>query len=100
MALLFAEKGLEVSLQDPSEKVMDHLVSSSERQGFGGRVKKFTGTAQTHLQLQTGLTSYMQSTNLSSTPSAPRESPSSPFPTDPSAILSFQVSSLSSKKVT
>jgi len=43
MALLFAENGVEVSLQDPSEEAMDGLIESAEKQGLGGKLKKYTG---------------------------------------------------------
>jgi len=43
MALLFAENGVEVSLQDPSEEAMDGLIKAAEKQGFGGKLKKYTG---------------------------------------------------------
>ncbi|KAF2093796.1 6-phosphogluconate dehydrogenase C-terminal domain-like protein [Rhizodiscina lignyota] len=41
MALLFAEKGIDVSLQDPDEKTMDNIVSAAKKQGFGERVKQY-----------------------------------------------------------
>jgi 6-phosphogluconate dehydrogenase len=40
MALLFAEHGLTVSLQDPDESVMDELVKEAKEKGFGDRIKK------------------------------------------------------------
>jgi 6-phosphogluconate dehydrogenase len=40
MALLFAEHGLTVSLQDPDESVMDGLVKEAKEKGFGDRIKK------------------------------------------------------------
>jgi len=40
MALLFAEHGLTVSLQDPSEEAMDGLVKEAKEKGFGDRIKK------------------------------------------------------------
>jgi len=43
MALLFAENGVEVSLQDPSEEAMDGLIEAAEKQGLGGNLKKYTG---------------------------------------------------------
>lgn len=42
MAQLFAEHGLEVSLEDPSEEAMDKIVGLAEKQGFGDRIKKYT----------------------------------------------------------
>lgn len=48
MALLFAEKGVKVSLQDPSEKAMDSIVSAAQKQGFGERVEKYTGIEHLH----------------------------------------------------
>ncbi|TLD29966.1 putative 6-phosphogluconate dehydrogenase [Venturia nashicola] len=42
MALLFAENGIEVSLEDPSERAMDSIIEAAEKQGFGGKVKKYT----------------------------------------------------------
>lgn len=38
MALLFAEKGLSVSLQDPSEDAMKGIKSQAEKEGFGDRI--------------------------------------------------------------
>jgi 3-hydroxyacyl-CoA dehydrogenase len=43
MALLFAENGIEVSLEDPSEKAMDGIIEAAKKQGFGDKVKKYTG---------------------------------------------------------
>jgi 6-phosphogluconate dehydrogenase len=43
MALLFAENGIEVSLEDPSEKAMDEIIEAAKKQGFGDKVKKYTG---------------------------------------------------------
>jgi 6-phosphogluconate dehydrogenase len=43
MALLFAENGVQVSLQDPSEEAMDGIIESAKQQGFGDRIRKFTG---------------------------------------------------------
>jgi 6-phosphogluconate dehydrogenase len=43
MAQLFAENGVEVSLEDPSEEAMDGIIESAKRQGFGDRIKKFKG---------------------------------------------------------
>ena len=42
MALLLAEHGITVSLQDPSEETVDNLISSGEKQGLGGKLKKHT----------------------------------------------------------
>ncbi|KAK4991032.1 hypothetical protein LTR50_002110 [Elasticomyces elasticus] len=42
MALLFAEKGISVSLQDPSEEVMDALVAEAKKLDIGERVQKYT----------------------------------------------------------
>ncbi|PSK60555.1 hypothetical protein B9Z65_705 [Elsinoe australis] len=38
MALLFAEKGLHVSLQDPSKEAMTGLKKQAENEGFGDRI--------------------------------------------------------------
>jgi 6-phosphogluconate dehydrogenase len=43
MALLFAEHGIEVSLEDPSEKAMDEIIEAAKKQGLGDKVKKYTG---------------------------------------------------------
>lgn len=43
MALLFAENGIEVSLEDPSEKAMDSIVEAAKNQGFKDKVKKYSG---------------------------------------------------------
>ena len=40
MALLFAGKGLHVSLSDPSEEAMDKIMSQARESGFGDRVQK------------------------------------------------------------
>ncbi|KAF1990308.1 6-phosphogluconate dehydrogenase C-terminal domain-like protein [Aulographum hederae CBS 113979] len=42
MALLFAENGLEVSLQDPSKEAMDALKKSAEKQGLGEKTEEYT----------------------------------------------------------
>ncbi|KAF2432253.1 6-phosphogluconate dehydrogenase C-terminal domain-like protein [Tothia fuscella] len=42
MSLLFAENGIEVSLEDPSEEAMDHIIESAKKQGFGEKIRKFT----------------------------------------------------------
>lgn len=46
MALLFAEKGLEVLLEDPSEQAMDAVIEQAKRDGFGERLSKYTGRAE------------------------------------------------------
>ncbi|KAF4556052.1 6-phosphogluconate dehydrogenase-like protein 1 [Elsinoe fawcettii] len=38
MALLFAEKGIHVSLQDPSKEAMDGIKKQAEKEGFGDRI--------------------------------------------------------------
>ena len=38
MALLFAEKGLKVSLQDPSSEAMNGIIFQAEELGFGSRI--------------------------------------------------------------
>jgi len=43
MALLFAENGLEISLEDPSEPAMDYVINAARDQGFGHNIKKFKG---------------------------------------------------------
>jgi 6-phosphogluconate dehydrogenase len=45
MALLFAENGIEVSLEDPSEEAMDGITKTAKDQGFGDKIKKYTGTS-------------------------------------------------------
>ncbi|GAB7363256.1 hypothetical protein MBLNU230_g3538t1 [Neophaeotheca triangularis] len=45
MALLFAEHGLQVSLQDPSEAAMDKILASAKTDGLEARVKKFSNYA-------------------------------------------------------
>jgi 6-phosphogluconate dehydrogenase len=42
MAQLFAENGVEVSLEDPSEEAMDGVIQLAKKQGFGDKIKKFT----------------------------------------------------------
>jgi 6-phosphogluconate dehydrogenase len=41
MALLFAEKGCTVSLQDPSTEAMDTILEQAKREGFGDRISKY-----------------------------------------------------------
>lgn len=43
MALLFAEIGVHVSLSDPSEEAMDAVMQKAEKQGYHGKVDKYTG---------------------------------------------------------
>ncbi|KAI4741464.1 6-phosphogluconate dehydrogenase C-terminal domain-like protein [Aureobasidium sp. EXF-12298] len=40
MALLFAENGCHVSLEDPSEEAMDGIVKQAKEEGFGDRISK------------------------------------------------------------
>jgi len=40
MALLFAEHGLEVCLQDPSDQAMDGVIEQAKKDGFGESVTK------------------------------------------------------------
>lgn len=40
--MLFAEKGLHVSLEDPSEKAMDKIIEGAKEEGFGDRISKYT----------------------------------------------------------
>jgi 6-phosphogluconate dehydrogenase len=42
MALLFAENGIEVGLQDPSQSNMDHVLEQAKKDGLSDRVKKYT----------------------------------------------------------
>lgn len=42
MALLFAENGVHVSLQDPSEKAMDGVIAEAKTGGFDDRLSKHT----------------------------------------------------------
>lgn len=42
MALLFAEDGINVSLSDPAEEMMDAVIEKAEKAGYHDRVKKFT----------------------------------------------------------
>jgi 6-phosphogluconate dehydrogenase len=42
MAQLFAEHGIEVLLEDPSEEAVDHVVDLARKQGFGDKIKKTT----------------------------------------------------------
>jgi 3-hydroxyacyl-CoA dehydrogenase len=44
MALLFAEIGVHVSLSDPSEEAMDAVMRKAEKQGYHGKVDKYTGS--------------------------------------------------------
>ena len=44
MALLFAENGLQVSLEDPSEQAMDNVISAAKQQGLGDKLNKYNGT--------------------------------------------------------
>jgi 6-phosphogluconate dehydrogenase len=41
MAQLFAENGIEVSLEDPSEVAMDGIIELAKKQGFGDKLKKY-----------------------------------------------------------
>lgn len=41
MALLFAEKGLSLSLQDPSEDAMNAIKKKADEEGFGDRVATY-----------------------------------------------------------
>jgi 6-phosphogluconate dehydrogenase len=43
MALLFAENGIEISLEDPSEPAVDDAIDAAKQQGFGDKLKKYTG---------------------------------------------------------
>ncbi|KAI4166881.1 MAG: hypothetical protein LQ343_007674 [Gyalolechia ehrenbergii] len=43
MALLFAEHGITVSLNDPSEETMDQLINSAKKDGLQDRLKKYGG---------------------------------------------------------
>ena len=45
MALLFAEIGVHVSLSDPSEEAMDAVIQKAEKQGYHGKVDKYTGVS-------------------------------------------------------
>ncbi|OBW69794.1 MAG: Translation machinery associated TMA7 [Aureobasidium pullulans] len=40
MALLFAEKGISVSLQDPSTEAMDIIIKQAKEEGFGDKISK------------------------------------------------------------
>ena len=44
MALLFAENGLHVSLEDPSEDAMKGVKQQAEKDGFGDRISIHSGT--------------------------------------------------------
>lgn len=41
MALLFAEKGIDVSLQDPSTEAMDGILTSAKKDGLEKRMAKY-----------------------------------------------------------
>lgn len=43
MALLFAENGVNVSLSDPAEEMMDSVIEKAEKVGYHNKVKKFKG---------------------------------------------------------
>lgn len=43
MAMLFAEKGLDVSLSDPSEDAINKIIKNAEKEGFGERIHKSKG---------------------------------------------------------
>ena len=43
MAQLFAENGVQVSLEDPSEEAMDGILEAAKKQGFGEKIEKFNG---------------------------------------------------------
>ena len=43
MALLFAEKGFNVLLQDPSTEAMDGILKSAKKDGIADRMTKFNG---------------------------------------------------------
>lgn len=45
IALLLAENGVEVSLEDPSEKAMDSIIDRAHKDGFADRIKKYKGGA-------------------------------------------------------
>lgn len=42
MALLLAEHGITVSLQDPSSETVDALLASAEKQGLAGKLERHT----------------------------------------------------------
>lgn len=42
MALLFAEKGVHVSLSDPSSEAMDKILESAKEDGLDGKLSKYT----------------------------------------------------------
>ena len=43
MALLFAEKGLSVSLNDPDKDAMDKVKQDAEKQGLGDKISQHSG---------------------------------------------------------
>lgn len=43
MALLFAENGIEVSLSDPAEDMMDSVIQKAEKAGYHDKVHKYKG---------------------------------------------------------
>lgn len=43
LALLFAEKGLDVSINDPSKEAMEHISKIAEKDGFGERIHPYSG---------------------------------------------------------
>lgn len=45
MALLFAEDGVNVSLSDPAEDMMNSVIDKAEKAGYHGMLKKFKGEA-------------------------------------------------------
>ncbi|KAL5433090.1 hypothetical protein PMIN05_008519 [Paraphaeosphaeria minitans] len=42
MALLFAENGVNVSLSDPAEAMMDSVIDKAEKAGYHGKLSKYT----------------------------------------------------------
>lgn len=44
LALLFAENGVDVSLSDPSEEMMDSVIEKAEKSGYHKRVTKYKGS--------------------------------------------------------
>nr|POE99452.1 6-phosphogluconate dehydrogenase, decarboxylating [Quercus suber] len=42
MALLFAEEGISVSLQDPSEQAMDELLAKAKEEGLENKIAKYS----------------------------------------------------------
>lgn len=96
MALLFAENGVDVSLEDPSVEAMDGIIDAAKKQGLHGKITKFTGSQFCPLlsSLQVLHLIPQKTTSHSANPSAPQKSSSSLYHMEPRATVFCQVSCL------